>query len=377
VLLVPLLLAGAPRILEATEDTEPPRVTLGPRARDLKVGPGMNAAGRCLTGCEFVGQNLSGAVFDGGHLPGAVFYQCDLTRASFKETDLRGMNITDCCIEGADFTDAMINGIAGMSGGLTRPSHAGWPHDMHLSEQQLMSTRSYKTKDLSRCVISLSERREPTAPRFDFRGANLEGACLHRGDFSKCDFTDARIDGIDVLVSTITFDQLASTDNLKNKRSLRGARFSTIPFTGKWDLSGMDLTGTREFPSFSFKNDDIDFSDAVITQCMFGGTITKAQLRCTRSFKEGDLRCIKFYQIDFSRFDFSGVNLTGSEFYGCGFSDARFDDAVINNVHFAEDQPSGSAGITVPQIKSTWNYRHGHMQGIRLPDNVAKALTER
>ncbi|NMC35038.1 MAG: hypothetical protein GYA36_21665, partial [Veillonellaceae bacterium] len=46
-------------------DTEPPRVVLGPGAVGLKVGPGMNAAGKDLRGCEFVGQDLTGTVFDG------------------------------------------------------------------------------------------------------------------------------------------------------------------------------------------------------------------------------------------------------------------------------------------------------------------------
>jgi hypothetical protein len=68
----------------AKADTASPRVRLGPWARDLQVGPGMNAAGRTLRDSEFVGQNLSGAVFDGANLYGARFYQCDLSDASFR-----------------------------------------------------------------------------------------------------------------------------------------------------------------------------------------------------------------------------------------------------------------------------------------------------
>ena len=51
-----------------------PSVKLGPWVRDLKVGPGMNAVGKCLKGSEFVGQNLQGAIFDGCNLDGVEFW---------------------------------------------------------------------------------------------------------------------------------------------------------------------------------------------------------------------------------------------------------------------------------------------------------------
>jgi len=369
------------RQVHASEETEPPRVRLGPWVGDLKVGPKMNAVGRHLKGSEFIGQDLRGAVFDGCDLEGAVFYQCDLSNASFRDAWLTGMNITDCRVGRASFAGAIINGVVGMSGGLTDPRHNGWPHDMNLSPEQFMSTRSYKTKDLRKCVISFETGQEAGPPKYDFRGAHLEGAYLRQGDCSQCDFTDARIDGIDVVRCRIDFKQLASTHNFRNRRSLKGARFSTVPFTGKWDLSGMDLSGTREFPAFSFNNDHINFADAVITQCMFGGTITKTQLRSTRSFKEGDLRQITFYHIDFSEFDFSGVNLSGCKFLGCNFTGARFEDAVINDAQFTEHQPYPEkrivpdfSGLTAPQIQSTWNYKHRRMAGIVLPKDIAAAL---
>jgi uncharacterized protein YjbI with pentapeptide repeats len=380
--LTPLLLFVLllPRI-QASEDTESPRVKLGPWVSNLNVEPGMNASGRCMKGSEFVGQDLRGAVFNDCALDGVVFYQCDLSRASFKGALLTGMNITDCRIQGADFADAIINGIVGMSGGLTDPPHSGWPHDMHLSDEQLMSTRSYKTKDLRKCVISLYNRHESSPPKYDFRGAHLEGAYLHHGDFSECDFTDACIDGIDMVLCTIGFQQLASTDNFKNRRTLHAARFSTIRATDEWDLSGMDLTGTRQFPYF--KNYRINFTNANIARCMFGRAVNKDQLRSTRNFKEGDLGHIKFSHIDFSGFDFSRVNLTGSEFPGCDFTGASFDDAVITGVRFAEHRPQyilkhdfpDPTGLTLGQIKSTWNYKNRRMEGIVLPKELADALS--
>ncbi len=59
---------------------EEPSVKLGRWARDLRVGPGMNAVGKHLKGTEFVGQNLQGAVFDDCDLDGVRFNECDLSR---------------------------------------------------------------------------------------------------------------------------------------------------------------------------------------------------------------------------------------------------------------------------------------------------------
>ncbi|MCL4192239.1 MAG: pentapeptide repeat-containing protein, partial [Thermoguttaceae bacterium] len=73
--------------------------------------------------------------------------------------------------------------------------------------------------------------------------------------------------------------------------------------------------------------------------------------------------------IDFSRFPFSGVNMTGSTFFGCDFSGASFADSVVTAAQFSE-----SAGLTVEQIKSTWNYKQGRMEGIILPEDVAQVL---
>ncbi len=361
ILVVSLPLIRPSRVAMPDEDTETPRVKLGPWAAGLNVGPGMNAVGKNLKGSEFVGQDLQGAVFAGCDLDGVLFYQCNLTSASFKRARLSGMNITDCRIEGADFADAVINGVVGMSGGLADPPFAVWPHDMRLSDEQFLATRSYKVKDLSRCVISLSGRRSPAAPKWDFRGANLQGALLHHGDFTGCDFTDARIDGIELSVCTVAFEQFASTDNFKNRRALRGARFRTVRLLGEWSFRGMDLSGTVFEGVDSAK---FDFTDADIANCAFGSGIGNPHLRSTRNFKEGDLSHMRFYAFDLSGFDFSGVNLTRSEFSrGCDFTGANFEDAVLTGVRFGQ----GVTGLTVEQIQSTWNYKHGRMAGIVLP----------
>ena len=188
-------------------DTETPRVRLGRWAGKLEVGPGMNAAGRHLRDSAFVGQNLRGAVFDGCDLYGVRFYQSDLSRASFRGAHMTGMILGDCKLDGADFTDAVINGIL---------SDGSQP-DLPLSAEQFMSTRSYKRKDLSNCVIWGFEGGKHAKRKYDFRGANLRQATIVGGDFTESDFTNAQITAMTFKECTVAFDQLASTTTFRSR----------------------------------------------------------------------------------------------------------------------------------------------------------------
>lgn len=222
-------------VCHALADTPTPSLTLGPYVGDLKLEPGMKAAGKNLRDTKIVGYLLSGAIFDRADLSGMSFAGCDLSYASFKGAHLDKASIYDCNILGADFTDAII---------------AGLRSDGYLSSDQLQSTRSYKTKDLRECgVISAYDSRgRQIKPVYDFRGADLRGARLSCGDFTACDFTDARIDRIGLNGCTMTFKQLASTKDFKHRRLRQtglDAAFDEDP-----DYSGIDLTASllRNYP---------------------------------------------------------------------------------------------------------------------------------
>jgi len=341
--------------------TEQPFVKLGLWVEDLEVGPGMNAVGKHLRGSEFVGQDLRRAVFDGCDLYGVRFYKCDLSDASFKAAHMTGMLIGKCTIDGADFTDAIINGI------LKSPPLGGSHADIRLSEEQLVSTRSYKAKDLSECVIYGFKDNIAEPPRhYDFHDAILSKAVLI-GDFSECSFAGASIQQIVISGCIMTADQLASTTQFQIGE-LWGASLACQNITGKLDFSGMDLAGTWLSCPFPEAN----FDDTNITGCKIA--ITNNQLRATRNYREGDLSSITFMSIDLSGFDFSAANLTRSFFSGdCDFAGASFDDTVITDVFFDED----NRGLTVAQIKSTWNYKHRRMEGITLPEHIAEALRDK
>jgi uncharacterized protein YjbI with pentapeptide repeats len=355
---VPRVLAALVLLLprDALSDLPEPRLKLGPWAGDLKIGPGMNAAGKDLRGSEFVTQDLAGAVFDGSDLRGVLFWACPLSRTSFKGAHLDDVTIDESYIEGADFTDAVITGLHG---------------DVRLSPQQLQSTQSYKTKDLRGClaISAFDEKAQDARPAYDFRGAHLEGAKLSYGDFSACDFTDARIDRIELYSCKLTLRQLASTKDFKD-RKLRHMVFRGT-FDGEPDFSGFDLTGTR----FAIGRDrHALLRDAVIRDCAFTQMLRKEDLYSTKSHQQGDLSGITFEYIDMSGWDFSHQNLTGCRFWGCNLAGARFDDAVMTRIYVGNPGSRDTSGLKPGQIESTWNYKHGRMARIVPPKEVADSL---
>lgn len=259
--------------------TAEPSVKLGPWAGSLDVGPGMNAAGKCLKGCQFIGQDLQGAVFDGCDLDGAEFYRCDLSNASFRGTHMTGMLFGRSKISGADFTDATINGIK-----WSPPKTAFRLARIHLSPEQLVSTRSYKKKSLSKCVIyAFKENISEPPASYDFRNAILFEASL-RGDFRECDFTDASITGARLGKCTITADQLESTRQFKRRR-LHRAGLDGTRIKGALDLSGMELLEIHLRGAFT----DINLDDANISKAAFN--IAKRHL--ARDKKSSPRRFIK------------------------------------------------------------------------------------
>ena len=44
-------------------------------------------------------------------------------------------------------------------------------------------------------------------------------------------------------------------------------------------------------------------------------------------------------------------------------------DSVITDCDFTDFK-----GLTLENVKSTWNYKHGRMEGIKLPEEIQKAL---
>ena len=50
----------------------------------------------------------------------------------------------------------------------------------------------------------------------------------------------------------------------------------------------------------------------------------------------------------------------------CLLNGVSFDEAIVTAATFTETPP-GTSGLTIDQIKSTWNYKNRQMEGVTLP----------
>jgi uncharacterized protein YjbI with pentapeptide repeats len=255
---------------------------------------------------------------------------------------------------------------------------------VQFTPEQLVSTYSYKKKDLRNAMIrGMPSKRTGEPPEYDFRGADLSGAKLWYGDFTRCDSTDATMHQAELYLCLASFASLSSSKTFRWNR-LQGMKFPEVRFVDACDFSGMDLRRV-DLSYITNRNatglPPLNLTDAIVGGAKFGkmpaerGSITKEHLYSTASYKQGDLSGVTIVGIDLTSCDFSNQNLTGATFARCDLTNADFRDAVVTNVKFVYDDEPGT-GLTVEQIKSTWNYKHGRMEGILLPDDVAKALAK-
>jgi uncharacterized protein YjbI with pentapeptide repeats len=259
-------------------------------------------------------------------------------------------------------------------------------------------------KDLRNCNINrrLEELRNIKFDGSDLTDADLDETyfinCSFRNtkmirveapwsDFEGCDFSGAIIDESNFDLSK---EQFCSTASYRNK-NIQKARFyiNLIGVSFKeFNLTGVDFVGSCVH--------GCDFSDTIISDISISGkyeyrdknkgyiiedSFSCKQLLSTANYKQSVILNVKFSGMDFSHFDFSKMNLTGCHFYPhshpaiprkiyyCDFNETKMTDAVISNCIFHDPQ-----NLTLEQIKSTWNYKVGRMNGIKLPEHIQKVL---
>jgi uncharacterized protein YjbI with pentapeptide repeats len=243
------------------------------------------------------------------------------------------------------------------------------------------SLGTLKNIDFSNSDMGHSDLRETNFENCNFNNTILVGAKFD-GSVNGCSFVNADIFGTSI--GGLNAEQLKSTINFKKKNlsyidfNWYGCDFSGI------DFSGMNLSHVN-FYRVQFNH--CKFDDAKINnssfQFMFGNNSSFndyqkffdfriEQLLSTKDFKEGFVENVKIIRaiwsndkkIDLSKIVFVNCVL-GSE------NQAKVDltNSVISNCDF-----SNLKGLTLENVKSTWNYKHNRMKGIKLPEEIRKAL---
>lgn len=320
------------------------KIVLGPFAGKITVGPGMNASKHRLWGSEIVGQNLRGACFDDCDLNGVIFRQCDFKGATFRRAVLTGMTLDDCEWGENSFEDAVINGIVYQSSS----------DKTGLTTDNLVSTWSFKNKNLSKCTIPTNEGKPIDFTGFDLYDATLvrvsharfDNAKLIKTVFDVCDLTGSVFDGATIdqcsfVQCKLDFAQLNREAKFLLHNELRYVQLvSNVEFSHKYWWKTLTIDGDAK----------VNLTNASI----FGLTtnVDSDSLRASQSYKIGNLSNMTFQNCDLSNVDFSRQLLVGTKFSRCKLTDCNFTDAVITFASFEE-----CSGMTPEQFKSTWNHK--------------------
>lgn len=366
---------------------------------------GANLRETTFVNCSFAGANLTkvdakDARFDSCDFTGATILgaeQLTLTGDQLKSTagyrnkklGRRGFStslwITDC--EGLDFSSFNLSyceiRFVTHGGRMLQEGPEKISYDdayvqggaiVPLNFQQLASTSDFRSK-----------RIDVDCWRVDFSNVDLSGfRCEAR--FDECNFTNANF--ADAVVSDSffcrshedgvlpTIEQLKSTWNWKNRRfdfRVSGSARNPVDFTNE-DFSGFVFSGAWGIDA---NLTGADFTDAWFVvrdvECSgfgFCKGLTREQIMSTRNWKEREWRDLPFdVKFDWSNVDFSGF-VVGFDFRNSNVTGANFTDAKIEYRGALED----CEGLTLEQVKSTWNYKTRNMDEIGLPKEIQAEL---
>jgi len=211
----------------------------------------------------------------------------------------------------------------------------------------------------------------------DFSGATFYDVQMLSSVAGGCNFTDAWINNS--LIPLLS-EQLLSTASYKVK-NLVGFDFGNAYNTLKISFAGFDL----RYCDFSTTGlTDCDFTDATIEGASLG-RIRIEQLLVTKDFKQGLVKGVKLRMHDATAWPEHVVDLSKMVFIDCEFDltwriyDPTKSDWIhlTGKVDLTDSVISGCQignGITLENIKSTWNYKNGRMEGVKLPVEIQKAL---
>ena len=214
---------------------------------------------------------------------------------------------------------------------------------------------------------------ETTFVNCSFRGAKLYQVDAGDTGFVDCDFTDADISRS--VFSGLLFENIIQTKNYKEKDLSN----ISIGFWSEAHPSKTDEKAGLDFTDFNLENASLPYqaTGCIFTNAKIAGaqlTLSKEQLMSTHDYMKGSLVKITFKGVDFICMNFSQINLTGCRFERDGGMKVKLKDADFTNAVISDCDFSAVEDLALNQIKSTWNYKVGRMEGIKLPNEIQDIL---
>ncbi len=286
---------------------------------------GLDLSRRDLAGVRIVDAFLRDVDFSGSDLTGADLRYTQFFRCNFSNANLTNVAITD----------------------------SGSFRECNFSGSKLQNVDISEVDD------------SPAFVECDFTGATLKGLPeINYSTFENCVLKDVYL--ADVIARDIASFDINSTSNVKKYREFEGVVLHKTPK----DLFGFVLTRTNLLGYLG----DVDLTDARLTKIWALG-LSGRQLAQTVNFREKRYEGLTLQSADFKKYDFSSALLTNCRFEKIDFTDANFTDAVLTACAFHDVQ-----GLTLEQLKSTWNWRAGRLDFLSLDDalqaEVDAALAE-
>jgi len=265
-----------------------------------------------LEGCDFTDAvitkiEITGLTF--GQLKGTknykekdmgeiLFMQCNFDDADFRGFKLGAFH--GCSFRNADFRDAEFvkttiqdrlyhyNGvrIGADTFGFTALFYRCGLIDSPLTRQQFESTRTFKSKDLSRMLLVLMN-----LDQWDFSDRNLDNTKLTHSSLKDANVTNASVQNTEFSYTNITREQWLST------KTFRGTEKFMPPTTRGIDMSNYDFSGMT----------------------IRGGSINVHP---------------NFFDTNLTNANFTGATLINIGFEGCDLTGANFTDATLDGVRF-------------------------------------------
>ena len=321
----------------------------------VRLEHGLDLRNKDLSGTRIINRTLADVDFSGSSLLNADLSQTRFVNCSFRNVDFEGATALDASFEGCDFTDAWFENNASF-----------W-----ITREQFLSSKNFK-EDRALSYFQPYNYPYRYTTNIDYSGFRFDH--VSGLDAAGGTFTNARL--IRCAFYNMTKEQLCSTWNYKNSK----LDFLSLSKTEEGiSLSGLDLSNfrIRYLALENYDVSDVNFNDAVIWEmllffCCSG--VTKEQLQSTWNWKNRRFDfCLISTELDWSNTDFSGFtfccesrlcgNVTGAD-----FTDAKF---LVEGKTLALRE---CQGLTLEQVKSTWNYKTGNIEGVLLPEEVQRQL---
>lgn len=301
----------------------------------------------------------------------------------FKDYDFSNSFVSNCRFSLVDFTDASFDNAVLRDVSFLR---------CVITLDQIKSTWNYRNGQLDSVELPSELQREIDWEEFLNSQSLKQGKLLDEEYGKDCLFTRRQLQSLEDAKARMGIGKNSETSLLSIRISAAREKISKCFYylnIDGWDLSGMDLSDSIVVARSAQKT---NFTNAIIEGSHFqrapyrpfnvalwkdpSRKIGKEQLESTASYKQKSLQGIQFGDIfDLDQVDFSSCDLSNSIFL-TDLKGAKLTDAVITGCIFADTYGDEEPIVTSWQIRSTWNFRTGHMEGIVLPSRVFEQIKD-